>query len=203
MLKEPHPAAILPATAMATAAAATATTAAGGSGGGVSACIGGALMGGSSAGASGGWAAITAANSQKWDVRQQAQRPQPKKVRIPQALWVADTQRNPALFNIADPLVRYKEVNKFCAIAGVVDLHFQSTKTVSVVLDSELPKELSGKEGKAWVITGTGHHVSKKTHQKAGALFPAVEQYLQGEGYTYAIGVDPKGKSGAFLVYSS
>jgi hypothetical protein len=31
-------------------------------------------------------------------------------------------------------------------------------------------------------------------------LFPVVEQYLQNMGYRYAIGVDPKGKSGAFLV---
>jgi hypothetical protein len=197
---------------------------------------------------SGGWAAITAANSQKWETRAPPKKVQPKKVRIPQALWVADTERNPALFNIADPLERYTEVNKFRTAKGVIDLHFQSTRTVTVVLDSELPKELAGKAGKAWVITGTGHHVSKNTHQKAGAvrshplcshppnctcprlllffrltlflrlspcapnftfvclfvsaqLFPSVQQYLDNEGYSYAIGVDKQGKAGAFLVH--
>jgi hypothetical protein len=34
-------------------------------------------------------------------------------------------------------------------------------------------------------------------------LFPSVQQYLDNGGYTYAIGVDQKGKAGAFLVYSS
>jgi hypothetical protein len=100
-----------------------------------------------------------------------------RKVRIPQALWVADTQRNPALFNIADPLERYVQVNKFRTTAGVIDLHFQSTRTVTCrwcwTRNCQMSSQLAGKAGRAWVVTGTGHHVAKNTHQKAGVVSTA------------------------------
>jgi len=126
-------------------------------------------------------------------------------VRIPQNLWNPHENREAAVFYIADPMERYRQV---CAASGnrredVIDLHFQSTKTFATVLEQVLPAKLHSAvapEG-IWIVTGTGHHVGSKTHQKGGgALERAVMQWLQGQGYVFARGKDRNGLGGALLV---
>lgn len=54
-----------------------------------------------------------------------------------------------------------------------------------------------------WVITGTGHHTAKESHQRSqvgGVLRSAVEEHLQQGGYIYYPAKDRAGNSGAFLV---
>ena len=52
-----------------------------------------------------------------------------------------------------------------------------------------------------WVVTGTGHHVGDKTHQKGGgALEKAVIGWLATEGYSFLRGRDKNGMGGAVLV---
>lgn len=78
----------------------------------------------------------------------------------------------------------------------------QSTKTFGVVLAKVLPKKLREFD-EVWIVTGTGHHVSRKTHQKGGgALESAVLSWLSNEGYDFARGRDRQGHTGAILVSS-
>lgn len=121
-------------------------------------------------------------------------------VRIPQDLWNPHENRDSSVFFIADPLERYNKVATTVGRPDVIDLHFQSTKTFGVVLSSILPKKLSEKD-EIWIVTGTGHHVGKKTHQKGGgALESAVIQWLTDEGYNFSCGKDRNGLGGALLV---
>jgi DNA-nicking Smr family endonuclease len=80
----------------------------------------------------------------------------------------------------------------------VIDLHYQSTKTFTAVLDAVLQESLQA-HAQVWVVTGTGHHTAVG-HQKAGALAQAVQAYLDWWGYDYSTGKDSQGKSGSFLV---
>jgi hypothetical protein len=174
-----------------------------------------------------------------------------KKVPIPAWLWTFDVSRDPGAFAQADPIERFYEVNrslaeKDCGVSaskdsspassssssslrqhkvGVLDLHFQSARTVEIVLDTLLDSELAiisqakppkkdvsyssrisgggsenNEEKAVWLITGTGHHTGQ-THVKAGALFDAVEFYLINGAYEFAYGKDGSGRSGAFAVY--
>lgn len=121
-------------------------------------------------------------------------------VRIPQDLWNPHENRDASVFHIADPMERYQKVSCGVTRRDVVDLHFQSTKTFQVVLDSVLPGKLS-ELGEVWVVTGTGHHVGSKTHQKGGgALERAVMHWLGMEGYNFSKGRDRNGVGGALLV---
>ena len=82
----------------------------------------------------------------------------------------------------------------------MIDLHFQSIKTFPVVLSEVLPDKLV-KFSQVWIVTGTGHHVGNKTHQKGGgALENAVVEWLQHEGYGFKRGKDRNGQGGAILV---
>jgi len=125
-------------------------------------------------------------------------------VRIPQDLWNVHENRDASAFYIADPMERYRQVslaNGSQRRDDVIDLHFQSTKTFAVVLESVLPSKLSSNPEGVWVVTGTGHHVGSKTHQKGGgALERAVLQWLQEQGYSLARGKDRNGLGGALLV---
>jgi hypothetical protein len=103
---------------------------------------------------------------------------------------------------------------------NVIDLHFQSTKTFGVVLEAILPAKLErhllqpqdyypkGNSGSnsangVWIVTGTGHHVGSKTHQKGGgALEQAVMEWLTEHGYDFLRGRDRNGQGGAVLVTS-
>eukprot|EP00549_Striatella_unipunctata_P022432 CAMPEP_0118680962 /NCGR_PEP_ID=MMETSP0800-20121206/4668_1 /TAXON_ID=210618 ORGANISM="Striatella unipunctata, Strain CCMP2910" /NCGR_SAMPLE_ID=MMETSP0800 /ASSEMBLY_ACC=CAM_ASM_000638 /LENGTH=575 /DNA_ID=CAMNT_0006577193 /DNA_START=541 /DNA_END=2266 /DNA_ORIENTATION=+ len=123
-----------------------------------------------------------------------------KTARIPQELWNPSINRNSAVFNIQDPLQRYREVAACHRRGDVIDLHFQSMKTFPVVLSTILSEKLR-EQREVWIVTGTGHHVSKKTHQKGGgALESGVISWLDMRGYDYVRGKDRNGFGGAVLV---
>ena len=120
-------------------------------------------------------------------------------IRIPQDLWNPHVNRNAAAFHIGDPIERYREVNKPITRTDVIDLHYQSTKTFSVVLETVLGDKLRVQD--VWIVTGSGHHVGKLTHQKSGgALESAVHRWLDAAGHTYLKGRDRNGHGGAVLV---
>ncbi|VEU43296.1 unnamed protein product [Pseudo-nitzschia multistriata] len=131
-------------------------------------------------------------------------RPSIPTVRIPQDLWNPHENRDPSVFYISDPLERYQKVAASVQRSDVIDLHFQSTKTFPKVLETMLPLKLgseSANRGKVWIVTGTGHHVGKKTHQKGGgALESAVVRWLSDKNYRFAKGRDKNGLCGALLV---
>jgi hypothetical protein len=121
-------------------------------------------------------------------------------VRIPQDLWNPHENRDPTVFYVAEPLERYRQVNTSVQRSDVIDLHFQSTKTFHVVLSVILPLKLN-EMNQVWIVTGTGHHVGTKTHQKGGgALEQAVIQWLIDEKYDFTRGKDRNGLGGALLV---
>uniref|UniRef100_A0A8J9S575 C3H1-type domain-containing protein n=1 Tax=Phaeodactylum tricornutum TaxID=2850 RepID=A0A8J9S575_PHATR len=121
-------------------------------------------------------------------------------VRIPQDLWNPHENRDSAVFFLPDPMERYRKVSATTRREDVIDLHFQSTKTFPIVLETVLPNTLK-RYGEVWVVTGTGHHVGMKTHQRGGgALEKAVTDWLVEEGYKIARGKDRNGEGGAVLV---
>jgi hypothetical protein len=121
-------------------------------------------------------------------------------VRIPQDLWNPHENRDASVFHIPDPIERYNKVSAGVKRRDVVDLHFQSTKTFAIVLSTILPMKLSELD-EVWIVTGTGHHVGSKTHQKGGgALERAVLTWLTEEGYNCFRGRDRNGLGGALLV---
>jgi len=136
-------------------------------------------------------------------------------VKIPQNLWNAHENRDSSVFFIADPMERYRRVAQMNGAASrhgsnsdhhaqheIIDLHFQSTKTFATVLEQVLPQKLqTATEAGVWIVTGTGHHVGSRTHQKGGgALERSVMQWLQDSGYSFAKGKDRNGLGGALLV---
>ena len=123
-----------------------------------------------------------------------------RRVDIPQDLWNAHENREAAVFYISDPLERYHAVSSTVRRQNVIDLHFQSTKTFSIVLQTILPPKLAS-HSEVWIITGTGHHVGSRTHQKGGgALENVVMEWLTEHGYKFARGRDRNGIGGALLV---
>lgn len=142
-----------------------------------------------------------------------------KVIKIPLDLWTSSNDRDPSLFQIADPIERFNAVNNAQsrvkqAAAGlpyVIDLHFQSVKTAQLVLATVLPQKLEEisklsqretvKAAGVWIITGSGHHVNTQSHQKRnGVLENAVMKWLQDEGYEHFRGKDRNGYSGAIYV---
>lgn len=122
-------------------------------------------------------------------------------VRIPQNLWTAAQNRTSGAFHITDPIARFKEVSSTIQRDDVIDLHFQSAKTFPVVLSSFLPSKLKD-HGEVWVITGSGHHVSRNSHQKGGGVLEsAVITWLSSNDYKFSRGKDKNGFGGAILVY--
>ncbi|KAL3938454.1 MAG: hypothetical protein SGBAC_006632 [Bacillariaceae sp.] len=121
-------------------------------------------------------------------------------IRIPQDLWNPHENRDASFFHIPDPVERYNRVSSSVKRSDVIDLHFQSTKTFATVLAKMLPTKLS-EIHEVWIVTGTGHHVGSKTHQKGGgALERAVTTWLVEEGYNCYKGRDRNGLGGALLV---
>jgi hypothetical protein len=121
-------------------------------------------------------------------------------VRIPQDLWNPHENRDATLFHIPDPIERFNKVSATVKRRDVVDLHFQSTKTFSTVLYTILPQKLTELD-EVWIVTGTGHHIGSKTHQKGGgALERAATNWLMEQGYNCAKGRDRNGQGGAILV---
>eukprot|EP00543_Licmophora_paradoxa_P010759 CAMPEP_0202467942 /NCGR_PEP_ID=MMETSP1360-20130828/73686_1 /ASSEMBLY_ACC=CAM_ASM_000848 /TAXON_ID=515479 /ORGANISM="Licmophora paradoxa, Strain CCMP2313" /LENGTH=693 /DNA_ID=CAMNT_0049092667 /DNA_START=170 /DNA_END=2251 /DNA_ORIENTATION=- len=123
-----------------------------------------------------------------------------KPTKIPQDVWSPHINRSSDAFHIIDPMDRYNEVTKSVSRRDVVDLHFQSIKTFPVILETILPKKLQ-QHGEVWIVTGSGHHVDNRTHQKGGgALENAVLQWLEQEGYYHSRGRDRNGHGGCVLV---
>jgi len=123
-----------------------------------------------------------------------------KFVKIPQNLWNHHVNRDSGAFYINDPIKRYLEVSKASERSNVIDLHFQSTKTFSVVLSTILPQKLLEHDD-VWIVMGSGHHVNRNSHQKGGgALESAVLAWLLAENYNFFRGRDRNGYSGAVLV---
>ncbi len=141
-----------------------------------------------------------------------------RRVRMPPGLWLEEVARAPAAaFAIADPLARFVEVNRpherrgaavplsvsTCAgSAAVLDLHFQSVRSVAVVLEKLLEPALA-RHAEAWLLTGSGHHSDSASHQRVvagGVLHGAVREWLDWWGYSYHEGADARGFSGSFLV---
>jgi hypothetical protein len=121
-------------------------------------------------------------------------------VKIPQDLWNPSINRNAGAFHIQNPIERYNEVSKSVSREDVIDLHFQSTKTFPLVLSIVLPLKLR-QHDEVWVVTGSGHHVARNSHQKGGgALEAAVLTWLENEGYAFVRGRDRNGHGGALLV---
>ena len=125
---------------------------------------------------------------------------------MPAELWLPEAARVDAAraFAIADPIARYQAVSEphwkraaqgaplppalAATVArggsvGVLDLHFQSTKTAAVVLDAVLWAALE-RHAEVWVVTGTGHHTDRASHQRSapgGVLWSVVHEYLEAE----------------------
>uniref|UniRef100_A0A7S3V5R5 C3H1-type domain-containing protein n=1 Tax=Chaetoceros debilis TaxID=122233 RepID=A0A7S3V5R5_9STRA len=125
-----------------------------------------------------------------------------KTVRIPQSLWTSTHHRSSTAFHISDPLARFREVNS-SQKDDVLDLHFQSVKTFPLVLANILPEKLR-RNGQVWVITGSGHHVHRGSHQKTGGVLEtAVIGWLVSNEYNFLKGKDKNGYGGAVLVQTS
>ena len=96
------------------------------------------------------------------------------------------------------------------AKVAVLDVHFQSAKTVTPVLNRFLVPALK-KNYEVWIITGSGHHVAvgHQRREGGGVLFNAVKRYLEDHSEELAlefrIGKDTSGgknksSGGALLV---
>ena len=125
-------------------------------------------------------------------------------VKIPQDVWSQNPhhyQNASSCFQILDPIERFKEVTRRgSSREDVMDMHFQSTKTVPIVLSTILPKKLQS-HSEVWVVTGTGHHVPGATHQRSGGVLEgSVVSWLEQSGYDYVKGKDRNGYGGVLLV---
>ncbi len=155
-------------------------------------------------------------------------------VPIPKEVWLPDTA-NSAYFHIKDPIQRFNAVNDYhkehlssvqiplCfesksngtvnsrgGKVALLDVHFQSAKTITPVLNHFLTRALSV-NSEIWVITGSGQHVGvgHQRREGGGVLFNAVKRYLEEHedemGFEFRIGKDTSGgknkvSGGAFLV---
>ena len=177
-----------------------------------------------------GWAAIAAKNTttdintkSNRDSKQQFQpNAQKKYVKIPKEVWLSDTSNSDYFYTYPDPMERYYAVNKYhlshsplipptictksSADVTVMDLHYQSSSTASIVLDEILGQQNFYTHDEIWVITGSGHHTGldnnhqKRSDDKGGFLFQTVLKYLTQNHYEFFIGKDNQGNSGCFLV---
>lgn len=109
--------------------------------------------------------------------------------------------RNARVFEVRDPIERYRLVAAAHDRGDVVDLHFQSNRTAPVVLDAVLDAALAGHPAGVWVVTGSGHHAPQRSHQKLHAtLFHFTQDWLATRRYAFAVAKDHNGFAGAFLV---
>ena len=140
-------------------------------------------------------------------------------VKIPDCIWRTYPD-NIAIeaFAIENPLERFAFVNSRAKPAPsiidnegcfVLDLHFQSTKSVMTVLDQIFPqciKYLSSDFGTTgnniWLITGSGNSVPKGHQVRGGVLYDAVlregiDLATRHDGLDISEGVSPNGAKGA------
>lgn len=143
-----------------------------------------------------------------------------KKRKIPVELWVNDFERSENVYFIQDSMEKFSAVNqvysnqKFLNAlqflkARVIDLHYQTTAGCEQILDAVTPKLSSFRTNPdvngVWIITGTGHHVAKNSHQRRGEsgesiLLTTCRCYLESRGIGFEIGVDNNGNSGALYL---
>jgi len=159
-----------------------------------------------------------------------------KMVVIPKEVWLPSTANSDCFHLFPNPIERFKAVNshhksylasvtiplcfdnnkntnsiqnsKGGSKVTLLDVHFQSAKTITPVLNRFLVPALK-KNDEVWIVTGSGHHVAVG-HQKregGGVLFNAVKRYLEdhGDEMEMRIGKDTSGGKnknggGAFLV---
>lgn len=154
-------------------------------------------------------------------------------VAIPKEVWLPDTA-NSAYFHIPNPIDRFNAVNDYHKAhlstvkiplcfessngtvtskggkVALLDVHFQSAKTITTVLNHFLPKALSA-NSEVWLVTGSGQHVGvgHQRREGGGVLFNAVKRYLEEYEhemrFEFRIGKDTSGgknkvSGGAFLV---
>ena len=120
-------------------------------------------------------------------------------MKVPREIWVP--LRNARVFEVQDPLERYRMVAANHDRRDVVDLHFQSSRTAPVVLQHVLDTAIRANPSGVWVVTGSGHHAPRNSHQqKKASLFNFVGDYLAAQGYTSTIAKDHNGFAGAYLV---
>lgn len=156
---------------------------------------------------------------------------------IPREVWLPSTANSDCFHLFPNPIERFNAVNnhhkKYLASVTipkcfesansnhgeksdrggkvtVLDVHFQSAKTVAPVLNRFLAPALK-KNAEVWVVTGSGQHVAAG-HQRregGGVLFNAVKRYLEEReeemGWEFCIGKDTSGgrnksSGGAFVV---
>ena len=154
---------------------------------------------------------------------------------IPKEVWLPSTANSDCFHLFPNPIERFKAVNShhksylasvtipLCfdsnknnnsiqnskgTKATLLDVHFQSAKTITPVLNRFLVPALK-KNDEVWIVTGSGHHVAAG-HQKregGGVLFNAVKRYLENHGdeMEMKVGKDTSGGKnknggGAFLV---
>lgn len=163
-----------------------------------------------------------------------------KMVVIPKEVWLPSTANSDCFHLFPNPIERFNAVNqhhksylasvtipKCFEDAGsntqnhrdksknggkvtILDVHFQSGKTITPVLNRFLNTALKKNE-EVWVVTGSGHHVAvgHQRREGGGVLFNSVKRYLEDreEEMTleFRIGKDTSGgknktSGGAFLV---
>ncbi|KAL7456796.1 hypothetical protein ACHAWC_008555 [Mediolabrus comicus] len=157
-------------------------------------------------------------------------------VAIPKEVWLPDTANSDYFHMYPNPIERFNAVNAYhkphlstvkiplCfdnhatnnskgGKVALLDVHFQSAKTVIPVLNRFLPKAIAA-NNEVWIVTGSGQHVGvgHQRRESGGVLFNAVKKYLEEHedelGLEFRIGKDTSGgknkvSGGAFLVRKS
>jgi hypothetical protein len=140
-------------------------------------------------------------------------------VKIPDCVWRSYPDNiSSEAFGIENPIERFAYVNSKAKPAPsivdnegcfVLDLHFQSTKTVQVVLNQIFPqciKYLSSDFGTTgnniWLITGAGSSVPKGHQARGGVLYDfvltaVVDLAAKHDGLSVSEGIAPGGAKGA------
>jgi hypothetical protein len=149
---------------------------------------------------------------------------------MPTELWLPDTSHSNYFHMYPDPMDRFIAVNRHhttvlkhrkipltlsrnedditenANAVTLLDVHFQSLHTVTIVLDHFLPPALSS-HAEVWIVTGSGHHVgggqgghNHQRREEGGVLFQAVRRYLTEWDMAFWIGKDGVGNFGSFLV---
>lgn len=104
----------------------------------------------------------------------------------------------------------HRDKSKNGGKVALLDVHFQSAKTITPVLNRFLVPALK-KHDEAWIVTGSGHHVTvgHQRREGGGVLFNAVKRYLEDHeeemALEFIVGKDTSGgknksSGGAFLV---
>ncbi|KAL3773516.1 hypothetical protein ACHAWO_000512 [Cyclotella atomus] len=153
-----------------------------------------------------------------------------KTVIMPKECWLPSTDNSNYFHSHPDPIERYQAINKqhesYLASVTIptslegsnptgkvtlMDVHFQSTKSIITVLDQFLPSALD-QNSEVWIIAGLGTHI-EAGHQKrgnlktGGVLLNAVKKYLidneDDMGVEWKIGkeaIGAKYANGSFVV---